>query len=332
MDNLTHTLTGLALSRAGLNRFSPQATWLLLLAANAPDVDIVTAFGGSAFYLDYHRHLTHSFLAAPLIALLPVAIVRWLSRKSINWMRAWLISMIGVLSHLLMDLTNLYGIRLTLPFSHHWFRLDFTSVVDLWIWVILLLSVFAPLLARLVGSEMGESRRKAEGVGRGWAIFALSFLLLYNGARAISHGRAVAVLDAHVYDGETPLRTAAFPGLANPFRWRGLVETPAAYSVHEINLLGTFDPTAAEWYPKPPFTPQMEKASETPDFRAFLRFAQYPLWAATPAPEPEGAKEVRLFDLRFGTPRQPGFVASAVVNPDGRLLESSFSFGEPKPR
>ena len=39
MDNITHSLTGLMLSRAGLNRISPEATWVLLLAANAPDID-----------------------------------------------------------------------------------------------------------------------------------------------------------------------------------------------------------------------------------------------------------------------------------------------------
>lgn len=332
MDNLTHTLTGLALSRAGLNRFCPQATWILLLAANAPDADVVSALAGPALYLDYHRHLTHAFIAVPLMALLPVALVRLFSRRPIDWKRAWVVSMLGVLSHLLLDLTNLYGIRLALPFSHHWSRLDTTSVVDLWIWVVLILSVFAPLIARLVGSEIGESRGKAEGAGRGWAMFALAFLLLYNAGRSLAHQQAIAVMDSRVYDSETPLRIAAFPGLANPFRWRGLVETESAYSIHDVNLFGTFDPVGGEWYPKPPFSAEMRTASETPEFRAFLGFVQYPLWASAPAPAPEGATRVQLFDLRFGSPRQPGFVATAAVSPEGHVIESSFSFGEPRPR
>ena len=60
MDPLTHTATGLLLSRAGLNRWTPLATPILILAANAPDIDVVTAAGGSLNYLHYHRHLTHS--------------------------------------------------------------------------------------------------------------------------------------------------------------------------------------------------------------------------------------------------------------------------------
>src|SRR5580700_4729841 len=40
MDPLTHSATGLFLGRAGLNRYSRQAPWILVLAANAPDIDI----------------------------------------------------------------------------------------------------------------------------------------------------------------------------------------------------------------------------------------------------------------------------------------------------
>ena len=54
MDPLTHTATGLFLSRIGLNRWTPRATPILLLAANAPDLDILTASGGSLNYLHYH--------------------------------------------------------------------------------------------------------------------------------------------------------------------------------------------------------------------------------------------------------------------------------------
>ena len=72
MDPLTHTLTGLALSRAGLNRRSAYATPILMLAASAPDIDILAWLAGPAAYLHYHRHLPHAFVAIPFLALLPV--------------------------------------------------------------------------------------------------------------------------------------------------------------------------------------------------------------------------------------------------------------------
>ncbi len=65
MDNLTHSLTGLMLSRAGLNRFYPRATLLLIISANIPDIDFVTIVRGPLFYFEQHRGITHSIAAAP---------------------------------------------------------------------------------------------------------------------------------------------------------------------------------------------------------------------------------------------------------------------------
>src|SRR5438270_12681496 len=81
MDKLTHTAVGLFLSRIGLGRWSARATPIILIAANLPDADVVTAAGGPLNYLHYHRHITHSLIAMPLVALAAVAIVRCVGRK-----------------------------------------------------------------------------------------------------------------------------------------------------------------------------------------------------------------------------------------------------------
>src|SRR5579863_2535328 len=181
MDNLTHTAIGLFLSRAGLNRWTPLATPILLLAANAPDIDIVTAAGGSLNYLHYHRHLTHSIAAMPLVALGTVALVWALGRKhKINWAGAFFAALIAVATHLLLDLTNTYGVRLFLPFSARWLHLDITNVVDIWIWAVFLVCIIGPFLAELVGSEIASRRTREPLPGRGFAWLALVFLLAYN--------------------------------------------------------------------------------------------------------------------------------------------------------
>src|ERR1035438_10733462 len=76
MDNLTHTAIGLFLSRIGLGRWSPGATPIVLIAANIPDIDVVCSAGGALNYLPYHRHLTHSLLLMPVMALAAVVVVR----------------------------------------------------------------------------------------------------------------------------------------------------------------------------------------------------------------------------------------------------------------
>ena len=99
MDPLTHSATGLFLGRAGLNRFSPHAAWILVLASNAPDIDIVTLAGGEIGYLNYHRHLTHSLAAWPVMALLPVLLVRLFTRRPFRWLGAYAISLAAVAAH-----------------------------------------------------------------------------------------------------------------------------------------------------------------------------------------------------------------------------------------
>ena len=48
MDNLTHTLYGFALAKAGLERTAKQATAALLIGANLPDIDLAAIAGQPA--------------------------------------------------------------------------------------------------------------------------------------------------------------------------------------------------------------------------------------------------------------------------------------------
>ncbi|HUE21419.1 MAG TPA: metal-dependent hydrolase, partial [Bryobacteraceae bacterium] len=316
--------TGLFLGRAGLNRFSEQAPWILVLAANAPDIDIVTLAGGQLNYLNYHRHLTHSLAALPVMALLPVLAVRLFTRKPFSWLGAYVISLAAVASHLLLDYTNVYGIRFLLPFSARWFHLDLTSVVDLWIWAVLLVALAGPLIARLVNAEIGARTKNA---GRGLAIFALLFLALYNAGRGVLHTRAVATLGSRVYAGAPPQRVAALPGPVNPLAWRGLVETGELYDVVDFSLLEEFDPSRGAIFYKAESSSVLKAANNSPVFRDFFKFSQFPLERTVPLADPDGATRVEATDLRFGTPAQPRFIAVADVNNRLQVVRASFTFG-----
>jgi inner membrane protein len=327
MDPLTHTAVGLFLSRTGLKRWTPMATPILLLAANAPDIDIVTAAGGSLSYLHFHRHLTHALVAMPAMALLPVVVVRLVGRKPVRWAGAFFAALIAVASHLLLDWTNAYGIRLFLPFSAEWLRLDWNSIFDLWIWGAFALCIVGPFVGRLVGSEIESGARRDHNHGRGFAWLALVFVLLYDCGRGVLHARAVAELESRVYQDAVPMRVAAIPGPANPWRWWGLVETPDFYAAAEVNLMSEFDPTRAAILHKPAPDAAIDAARRTPVFREFLRFSQFPLWRISPAPDLENGKLVEAWDLRFGTPMAPGFMASALLDARLNPVRTWFEWG-----
>ncbi len=324
MDNLTHSLTGLALARAGLNRFCPRATLLLVLSANAPDLDIIGLYGGALRYLQVHRGYSHSLMGLPFMALLSVLVVAGIYRQKLPWLRAWALCGIGVGSHLLLDWTNNYGVRLLLPFSSRWFHLDLNSLYDGCILAILVFAAIWPHFARLVSREIGSRGP----TGRATAMFALVFLVLFDAGRAILHQRAIAELQARLYDDVPPLETSALPEPFTPFRWTGIVETPSAYRVMNVNTLGNLDADAAKIFYKPAREPGIERAAATPAFRYFLYFARFPVWAEEPllTDEVQGTR-IDLTDLRFGVPGAGSFHCIALEGSNGRVLRSWFTYG-----
>ena len=147
MDNLTHSLVGLAASKARLEKLSPGATTLCILAANSPDADIVALiFVGRWAFLHQHRGISHSIVGAVTLALaLPVIfyladwIIAQIRRRAPNVKLKGLLlaSIVVTATHPLLDWTNNYGVRFLLPWNPRWFYGDFVFIVDPFLWIVL---------------------------------------------------------------------------------------------------------------------------------------------------------------------------------------------------
>jgi inner membrane protein len=85
MEPITHFLTGACIGRAGFNRRTAYATLAAVLAAEAADMDILWGLAGPVEGLKHHRGITHTFIAAPVVAAAAVGAVwllsRWTRRK-----------------------------------------------------------------------------------------------------------------------------------------------------------------------------------------------------------------------------------------------------------
>src|SRR6185312_14552199 len=147
MDNVTHSLVGLTAARAGLEKLSPGATMLCVLAANSPDSDVVVLlFSDRWTFLQHHRGITHAVVGVVSLAiLLPLifyAVDRLWSRvrsqpPKVNLKGLMLASFIVSATHPLLDWTNSYGIRFWLPWSAKWSYGDLVFIVDPYIWLVL---------------------------------------------------------------------------------------------------------------------------------------------------------------------------------------------------
>ncbi len=331
MDNLTHTLTALALSQAGLNRKTRFATVVLIVGGNLPDVDLVASFAGSATYLKYHRGITHSIPGITVLAAVLAGIAYYLGRKAAPPKKSapqlhgwWLLGLawIATASHLVMDFTNSYGVRPFLPFSGRWYARDIIYVIDPLLWGLLATGLGLPVIFRLVSEEVGA---KKPGFQRG-AIFSLCSLVLLWGLRDLAHRRVLSQLDSHTYARDNPRRVGAFPSPLNPFAWTGVVETDSAFHVLPANALDDdVDAEHTRVFRKAEPSPALEAAMKTRTAIIFSDFARFP-WAQSE--ESEGGFEVTLRDLRFVSPapRRRAFVVEIDLDKDLRVRSEFFSF------
>jgi inner membrane protein len=336
MEPVTHLLTGACLSRTGFNRKTTLATLTMTLAAEASDLDVFAYFGGSSFGFAHHRGFTHTVWGIPIVAAITLAFVyalNWLWRKwrdprrpatapaivAPRWKLLYLFACIAGFSHLLLDFTNQYGVRLFWPFINHWYSWDIVFIVEPIILLMLISALIFPALFGLVSSEVGARQKGPRG--RGWAIAALMGMVLVWGIRDYEHRRAIAALNSLDYQGAQAIRVAAMPYHTNPFIWNGLVETEGFYETVRVNsLTPEVDPNGhALTYYKTEQTDELRKAQASYTGRVYMDWSQWPLLEAQRQDLNDRGTRVVFRDLRFIYPEQRGSALGAFVQLDDKL-------------
>jgi inner membrane protein len=350
MEPVTHFLTGACLGRSGFNRKTAYATLAMTLAAETPDLDIAWGFRGPLVGFQHHRGFTHTFLAAPLVALV-VTLFCWgfhrLRRKKPpippRWLLLFLFALLADLSHLLLDFTNNYGIRPFAPWNPHWYSWDIVFIFEPVMFVMLLSGLLVPALLGLVDREI--SKRRPLFRGRGWAVAALVGVAALYTLRSTEHTLAVHLLQQTSFDRPVE-RVAAEPYPINPFRWQGIVETDNAYHFADVLTRSNavdIDETVGAIY-KPPVTPAVAAAKRSWLGRVYLDWSQFPLvediGPGTPPDLPQDAsqrfEQVNFHDMRFGYTdwfgaheRRRPLSGSVFVAPNGQV-EATYMDGRPQ--
>ncbi len=293
MEPVTHFLTGAVLARAGFNRKAAYATLAMTLAAETPDLDTLWSVGGPVTGFQHHRGITHTFLGLPFEGLVVLGAVwlvhRWRVKRAANqpmaapglgtdqpmvrpltaapvrWGLLYGFVLIALLSHLLLDWTNNYGVRPFFPFDAHWYAGSFVFIFEPVMFLLLLAALVGPALFGLINSEVGAPRPAFRG--RGWAIAALAAIVALWGWRLMEHNAAVQLASTAAYGpngmGAEVLRVTASPYPGNPYRWHTVAETPAFYQVAAVDTLRdriVTDPGRDLFY-KPQGTPVIRRGA-----------------------------------------------------------------------
>lgn len=385
-------LTGACLSRTGLNRKAAYATLTMVVAAEFPDVDMLWGLRGPVDQFQHHRGITHAFLGLPFEAALLVAAVygwhRWRVAKAgrgaagigdsrqlgrgshggvkpltvapVRWGVLYVLALLALSSHLLLDYTNSYGIRPFFPFNDRWYAASIVFIFDPVMFVMLLGALTAPWLFGLIGSEVGAKKQPFRA--RGWAIAALLGVVGWWGLREVEHGRAmqlamaqsiaapsesVASPEAALSDQSAPApeeappvylsaqRALANPDLLSPFRWSTVMDFGPVYQ------LGVADTQTGELsmgettYPKPGRSSVVLAAEGTKLGRAYIDWSPMPfveasreLLTANPGGDPDASTVVTFRDPRFmggwmGSPARSALSGTVTLNAAGKVVQQA---------
>ena len=364
MEPITHFLTGACIGRAGLNRKTAYATLAAVLAAEVADLDVLWDFAGPVEGLKHHRGITHTFVAVPFIAAAAAGATwlyhRWREHRrarliqslplpepgapprrqpqSVRWFWVYVAAFISAASHILLDWTNNYGVRPFYPFNPRWYEGSFVFIADPWLWALLLSALIIPAILGLADREISSRRTSVPFRGRGWAIFALSGMVLIWCLRYVEHAQAEGFVRNNPITTDQVDRLAAEPYPWSPFRWHVIVETRNYFQFAEVNSRTgdvESDVQTDQMY-KPPDTPAVDAAKQTLLGQVYLDWGR---WAVVqdlgqvqvigidPPQLPPGRTwtTVEFTDLRFGydfrgtgNTRPPGGLSGAVYIVDNR--------------
>ena len=287
MEPVTHILTGAVLGRAGFNRRAAYATLAMAVAAEFPDIDTLWSFAGPVVGLEHHRGITHTFVGVPFEAALITGFfyaVHRLRKKPTeappNWTLLFAGTLLALLSHLLLDWTNNYGLRPFFPFNPRWYAGSFVFIFEPVLFAILLASLVLPWLFRLINSEVGVRRRAFASPA--WSYGALLLVAGLYAWRYAEHEKALQL--AAQSSAPEAYRFFASPHPVDPYTWSVVAESPGSYQLSTLNTRTgvTATPSPADTVYKPATTLALLAAKRSFLGRIYLDWSMYPVLSEAP--------------------------------------------------
>lgn len=315
MDPVCHTLVGGALAESGLKRRTTLGAATLLVAANAPDLDVLAYLAGPTTALWLRRGLTHGVVAWLLLPLLitgGVLLADRVLRRGEDRQRAvpaqvLLLAVIGVATHPLLDLLNTYGVRLLMPFSDRWFYGDVLFIVDPWVWAVLAIGMLWTRRRVRAGARDAAGARVAARPVRWALLVVVLYLAAMTGSNLAARRLVAASLAAEGLPG--PDRMMVGPVPVNPFRRTVVVEIDGAYRGGDFSWLEgrriQLDDLGLRRDPDV----RTVAATRGPAARRFLSWARFPFFELAPGGRDDA---VLIGDARYTLEAQGSWASVRV--------------------
>lgn len=229
MDSVSQAALGAAVGVAVMGRQRPvwQAALVGAIVGTLPDLDVLIDKGDAVNDMVLHRAETHALLWQ-FLATFPLSFIfAYLSKSVDRYKRWWVMTVLVLFTHSLLDAMTIYGTRLALPFSDHPFGLGSLFIIDPLYTLPLLLGLL------VTGIVRSNSRHR-------WNHFGLAVSSIYAGWSIAAQAHVTdIVLTSPQAKGIQTEQILVTPTPFNTLLWRIVIQKENSYLEGYYSLLDT---------------------------------------------------------------------------------------------
>ena len=233
MDPITHALfAGLSAkvitphqTKTGNSCRNKDTLITAAIAGAFPDIDYLSFWINPLIFIaEWHRSITHSLFMAPIWGIFLTGIILVVVPRLRGSTKLVLFySIVGIVSHILLDILTVYGTEIYYPFSDRLISLATTFVIDPYLTIIIAISLLISLNKR----------------SRSIAITGTALILVYVTFQWQLKQDAIQIAVNHGANQiETNSDTFALPQPFSPFHWRVIVRSKNEYSTALLDISG----------------------------------------------------------------------------------------------
>ena len=227
MDSVTHIILGAAIGEVILGKqIGRKAAAIGALAKTIPDFDLFyTGLNDPFLYVCHHRGHTHSLFWELLYAF-PLAFLFFkLFKGKVEYWKWFLLFIVCLWGHSLIDTCTNYGTRLLLPFTNQSFSTYNLSIIDLFLTLPMLIMSF-------LGMFYKSHERRIK-----WAYGILIYCLLYVGYTYANKQQANTQFSESLKKSNIEYtRLQTNPTILNNFLWYGIATNDSNLFIAENSI------------------------------------------------------------------------------------------------
>ncbi len=304
MDPITHAIAGSVISRLWFKK--KWAMHILVFSALLSDMDFLSYLFSPEAMVFYRRGITHSIafmLSAPvLISLIASKTNGGRAPLKKHFNAYYLIALIGIGSHIFLDILTPYGVRLFAPLDERYYSFSSVYVLD-------------PVMAVILFTGFMVSRKRRKYAKKALAI-ALVFCMFYLGVRTAVRQATFSFARTRLHNN---IIASISPMPLSLWQWWYVAQLSDGRKQTGVVDIFAGNVYKSAIYPVNSRSPLAARAARTELATGFLKV--FPSAHIEAFVNNNGHTEVTFRALSYAFSREPGMLVMVYLNSSGKVVK-----------